>query len=176
MGDPGLSLKCATLIAAWRLLGARMGSDPLLGSSNGSDPIHSLPEEAVDAVEELALTAGMRSRRVILDAKWWKQAAEPVHRQGARVDPAAHGLGGHLQAQGNVDDGELALGPAGRDGHDVRALDEVTPTRGECCPVSRHDLGEPRGKLSRTVLRTDPDGSALARKRMRWQCSTQDAC
>ena len=79
MGDPGLSLKCATLIAAWRLLGERMASDPLLPLRGGeSDPVLALPEEATDAVEELALTAGMRSRRVILDSGWWKQAAAPM--------------------------------------------------------------------------------------------------
>jgi NHLM bacteriocin system ABC transporter ATP-binding protein len=79
MGDPGLSLKCATLVAAWRLLGARMRSDPLLAlRSKASDALLALPEEAVDAVEELALTAGMRSRRVILDSRWWTQAATPM--------------------------------------------------------------------------------------------------
>ena len=66
MGDPGLALKCATLLAAWRLLKGKPGTG------------FSLPEEAVDAVEELALAAGMRSRRVILDAQWWKQAATPM--------------------------------------------------------------------------------------------------
>jgi ATP-binding cassette subfamily C protein len=42
-----------------------------------SDPIN-LPEEAADAVEQLALGAQMRSRRVLLDAGWWRQSATPM--------------------------------------------------------------------------------------------------
>ena len=77
MGDPGISLKCATLLAAWRLLG-HSGTDRGLPPGSRPGPPATLPEEAVDAVEELALTAGMRSRRVILDTRWWKQAATPM--------------------------------------------------------------------------------------------------
>ena len=75
MSDPGLSFKCATLVASWRLLGlVPPGSEEKLVS----DTIFQLPEDATDAVEELARVAGMRSRRVILDAGWWKQAATPM--------------------------------------------------------------------------------------------------
>jgi hypothetical protein len=83
MGDPGISLKCATLLAAWRLLWPQKpGAAPLpqaviaqMGLS-GDAPIDDV--EAVDAVEELALAGGMRSRRIILDGQWWKQAAAPM--------------------------------------------------------------------------------------------------
>ena len=69
MRDPGVSFKCATLLSAWRLLA--------LGKPVPDAPA-CLPEMAEDAVEELALAAGMRSRRVILDAGWWKQAPAPM--------------------------------------------------------------------------------------------------
>ena len=80
MGDPGISLKCATLLAAWRLLKpVTPGTDPesLINQAKaGPSPV--LQEEAVDAIEELALATGMRSRRIILDNGWWKQAAAPM--------------------------------------------------------------------------------------------------
>jgi len=89
MFDPGLSLKSTTLPAAFRLL--KMGSDPnssVAAKEMGSDPNSSVAAkemgsdpislEAVDAVEELARAAGMRSRRVLLDAGWWKEAAVPM--------------------------------------------------------------------------------------------------
>ncbi|HET7731011.1 MAG TPA: ATP-binding cassette domain-containing protein [Usitatibacter sp.] len=47
----------------------------------------------MDAVEELALTVGMRSRRVLLDEGWWRQAAVPMiarvadRRRTAREEP-----------------------------------------------------------------------------------------
>ena len=78
MGDPGLSLKCATLAAAWHLLVGDRPSSPLLQiekQTRGSVPIGG---NAEDAIEELALTQGMRSRRVLLDPGWWKQAATPM--------------------------------------------------------------------------------------------------
>ena len=70
MGDPGISLKCATLLAAWRLLKPD-------SHAPGVPPVVEAVE-AVDAVEELALAAGMRSRRIILDNGWWKQASTPM--------------------------------------------------------------------------------------------------
>ena len=76
MDDPGFALKATTLPSAFFLL--ELGTSGFSSSPAfrpGPDPI-SL--EAVDAVEELALGAGMRSRRVLLDAGWWKQAAVPM--------------------------------------------------------------------------------------------------
>jgi hypothetical protein len=90
VSDPGVSFKCATLLATWRLLGFQnnRGQTPISGIATGSprkgelrklesDPNY-LPEDASDAIEELALASGMRSRRVILDAGWWKHAATPM--------------------------------------------------------------------------------------------------
>ena len=85
MGDPGISLKCATLLAAWRLLvpALKPGTDPQVRSALDQSAPGSLSPvvegaEAVDAVEELALGTGLRSRRIILDNRWWEQAATPM--------------------------------------------------------------------------------------------------
>src|SRR5262249_42450946 len=64
MVDPGLSLRATTLAQAWLLL---RGQTPSSGS---------VPEapEAADAIEAFALGAGMRSRRVLLEGRWWQAA------------------------------------------------------------------------------------------------------
>ena len=49
MGDPGLSHKSGTLLAAWRLLG-----------SGQPAPNVPLSEDAGDAIEQLALGANLR--------------------------------------------------------------------------------------------------------------------
>jgi NHLM bacteriocin system ABC transporter ATP-binding protein len=71
MADPGLSLRSTTLAQAWQLLrgSAKPGTDPGL-----------VPEamEAADAVEALALGAGLRSRRVLLEGRWWKESGSPM--------------------------------------------------------------------------------------------------
>src|SRR6185436_15141868 len=89
MADPGVSFKCATLVSAWQLLehgktGDRYGTGtwdsthPTTVPGTCPVPVPGLPEDSADAVEELALASGMRSRRVLLDAGWWKQAATPM--------------------------------------------------------------------------------------------------
>jgi NHLM bacteriocin system ABC transporter ATP-binding protein len=130
MNDPGVSFKCATLVATWRLLGfgnkwgqSRISTD---SSPRGeprkfdSDPIY-LPEDASDAIEELALAAGMRSRRVILDAGWWKHAATPMiarvadRRRVARQDEAT------FSASASAGTGWVALLPQRTGGYRMRA-------------------------------------------------------
>src|SRR5216684_4397876 len=83
MFDPGFSLKSTTLLGAWRLLMGIKGSDSFIRDRESSqsqikesDPF--IPEDATEAVEALAGPAGMRSRRVLLDAKWWRQAGGPM--------------------------------------------------------------------------------------------------
>ena len=61
MSDPGLSLRATTLEQAWQLLYGRAAPSP-------ESP------EAADVVESFAVSVGMRSRRVILEAGWWQQA------------------------------------------------------------------------------------------------------
>src|SRR5688572_29534159 len=106
MTDPAVAYKCSTLAAAWALLANKWGQTPIFFSAQfpggnslrrilESDPIY-LPENVEDALEELALARGMRSRRILLDADWSKQAAVPMlarvadRRSQARPDdPAA---------------------------------------------------------------------------------------
>lgn len=65
MVDPGVSLRSTTLEDAWRLLSGKPAPAPDFS-------------EAADAVEALAIAAGMRSRRVLLDAGWWQKAGGPM--------------------------------------------------------------------------------------------------
>ena len=83
--DPGLSFRATTLPAAFALvrgqspnsLDPKMGSGPHFSPEDRGQSPNSAGE-AVDVVEELAMQAGMRSRRVLLDAGWWTQAAVPM--------------------------------------------------------------------------------------------------
>ena len=79
MFDPGLSLKATTLPAAWRLfLQTGMVSGTISGESAPATEIVpdtiSMPEDAAEAIEAMAVPAGLRSRRVLLAAAWWRHA------------------------------------------------------------------------------------------------------
>ena len=82
MFDPGISLKGTTLAAAWRLLEARAREIgvryELSRSDSVSDNSYLTPispvSEATEVIEAMAVPAGLRSRRVMLDAGWWKQS------------------------------------------------------------------------------------------------------
>jgi len=73
MADPGLSLRSTTLAQAWQLL---------RGQTPSENPSGSVPEaeagEATDAIEALAYGAGLRSRRVLLEGRWWKEGGNPM--------------------------------------------------------------------------------------------------
>jgi ATP-binding cassette subfamily C protein len=121
MGDPGLSLKCATLAAAWRLLVGDRPSSPLLQiekQTRGSVPIGG---NAEDVIEELALTQGMRSRRVLLDPGWWKQAATPMIARVADRRRVARGEEPLPNAQLAAGAGWVALLPRGGGGYRMLA-------------------------------------------------------
>jgi ATP-binding cassette subfamily C protein len=113
--DPGLSLQSTTLEAALALLAPALGA---------TFPVQAaLPEEAVDAIEALALAADLRSRRAMLDGAWWKEPAGPMI---ARVSerrrvPRAPGPGASPSHAAGT--GWVALVPA-RGGYRMRALDE----------------------------------------------------
>ena len=92
MTDPGVSCKCATLPTTWALLGKGAAPATL-----------ALPDNADDAVEELALATGLRSRRVLLDARWWTQSAAPML---ARV----------ADRRGQAREGAPAANPSASDG------------------------------------------------------------
>ena len=74
MFDPGLSLKSTTLDAAWSLLETGVRDDFSGGEKSSLTPV----SEAVDVIEAMAVPAGLRSRRVLLDAGWWRQAGGPM--------------------------------------------------------------------------------------------------
>ncbi len=82
MFDPGLSHKSTTLDAAWRLLVKETrGQTPISVDGVNSAEIGVSPrfsEDAAEVLEELAGNAGVRSRRVLLDARWWCQAGGPM--------------------------------------------------------------------------------------------------
>ena len=75
MVDPGLSLRSTTLAQAWQLLRALRGQTPSPPVRSGSVPE---APEAADAIEALALGANLRSRRVLLEGRWWEQAGGPM--------------------------------------------------------------------------------------------------
>jgi NHLM bacteriocin system ABC transporter ATP-binding protein len=83
MFDPGISLKGTTLGAAWRLLETG-GRDEFSRSENSSptpvsDNSYLTPiSEAADVIEAMAVPSGRRSRRVLLDAGWWRQSGGPM--------------------------------------------------------------------------------------------------
>jgi hypothetical protein len=66
--DPGLSFKATTLEAAMKLLESELGVS--LEPAEGSDD--------ADRVENMSIAAGLRSRRVLLDTRWWATAAMPM--------------------------------------------------------------------------------------------------
>src|SRR5258708_3829362 len=79
MFDPRPPLQSTTLEAAWSLLpesGVRYDfsrSDSVTEKSYLT-PLSADSTDAADVVEALAVPAGMRSRRVLLDAGWWRQS------------------------------------------------------------------------------------------------------
>jgi ATP-binding cassette subfamily C protein len=82
MSDIGISFKNTTLEEAWRLL-ARLrerknGVDDFAG--NGKPAALEFPDDAdaADVIEALGAPAGMRSRRVILDGRWWTHSGGPL--------------------------------------------------------------------------------------------------
>lgn len=70
MFDPGLSLKSSDLDAALKLLGASIGANFEIGET--------LPDDAAEAIDSMCVPAGLRSRRVLLDNRWWKQSGGPM--------------------------------------------------------------------------------------------------
>jgi len=75
MVDPGVSLRSTTLGQAWQLLRRRQAPGR---EGSGSVPEGSEGPEASDAIEALAIGAGLRSRRVLLEGEWWKTAGAPM--------------------------------------------------------------------------------------------------
>jgi ATP-binding cassette subfamily C protein len=112
MADPGLSLKHTTIEEAWRLATGRRAEAP------------GKLDEAADAIETMALSGGMRSRRVILDARWWTQAGGVMV---ARVEERRRAPRGPTPMVANpsaaAGTGWVALVPS-LGGYTMRALDD----------------------------------------------------
>ncbi|HXS52099.1 MAG TPA: ATP-binding cassette domain-containing protein [Usitatibacter sp.] len=113
--DPGLPLHSTTLAAAVGLLA------PALAVSFTLD--RELPAEASDAVEALALPAGLRSRRVILDAGWWSESAGPMLARVAERRRVPRAPGSMPNASAAAGTGWVALVPASG-GYRMRAFEE----------------------------------------------------
>ena len=113
--DPGVSLHSTTLEAALALLA------PALGASFAAQ--RELPAEAADAVDALALPAGLRSRRVILDPAWWREPAGPMLARVAERRRMPRGPAPASNPSASAGTGWVAL-VAGRGGHRMRALAE----------------------------------------------------
>ncbi len=81
MFDPGVSLKGTTLAAAWSLLEIGVRYE-LSRSDSVSDNSYLTPisptSEAAEVIEAMAVPAGLRARRVMLDAGWWRQSGGPM--------------------------------------------------------------------------------------------------
>ena len=79
MFDPGISLKGTTLDAAWRLLETGVRDEFSRGENSSLTPVSQPPSsEASDVIEAMAVPSGRRSRRVLLDAGWWRQSGGPM--------------------------------------------------------------------------------------------------
>jgi len=155
--DPGISLKATTLEAALGLLA------PALGVAFEAGP--ELPEEAAEAIEALALPAGLRSRRTMLDAGWWREAGGPMiarvaERRRIPREPGTAPSGSPSLAAGT---GWVALVPAARGYHmraiglegravewrvDARVAERLAPFA-----FAFHRRFEPRALRARDVLR-----------------------
>ena len=70
MADPGLAFRATTLPGALSLLAKPLG---IAGEAVAPD----IADEAL-AVEEAASGLGLRSRRVLLDGRWWGEAGTPM--------------------------------------------------------------------------------------------------
>jgi ATP-binding cassette subfamily C protein len=118
MADPGLSLRSTTLAQAWSLL--LRGQTPDGDAAKGSVPEGS---EATDAIEELALGEGLRSRRVLLEGRWWESSGGPMIARVSdrrRVPRGQSPLQNPSLAEGT---GWVALVP-GANGYRMRAVGE----------------------------------------------------
>jgi ATP-binding cassette subfamily C protein len=113
--DPGLSLHSTTLEAAAALLAPAL--DAVLVAPKA------LPADAADAIEALALPAGLRSRRVILGNTWWREPAGPMIARVAERRRTPRGATSMPAASIAAGTGWVALLP-GRRGYRMRALGE----------------------------------------------------
>jgi NHLM bacteriocin system ABC transporter ATP-binding protein len=116
-------------------------------------------------VEELALDAGLRSRRVLLDAQWWKQAATPMVARVADRRRAARAEAPQASPSGADGTGWVALLPRRQGGYRLRAvspdgkgvvewvMDAETAARLAPFGFTFHPRFAPRALAARDILR-----------------------
>jgi ATP-binding cassette subfamily C protein len=165
MSDPGLALAASTLPAAFAILAP--GTDSLFRTveDSGERNKESVPGvEAIEAVEELALGAGMRSRRVLLDAGWWKQSATPMIARVADRRRAAREDAPPVNPSAAAGTGWVALLPRPRGGYRICAasadgrivewpMDAQTAARLAPFAFTFHPRFAPRALGARDILR-----------------------
>ncbi|HYC37947.1 MAG TPA: ATP-binding cassette domain-containing protein [Usitatibacter sp.] len=120
MSDPGLSYAATTLPAAFRLL--EFGDGPGIAEGAIPGPSPNSSSNPAEAVEALALAVGRRSRRVLLDSRWWQQA--PVAMIGRVADRRRVARGDEAPAHApDQATGWVALLPRKAGGYTMRAID-----------------------------------------------------
>jgi ATP-binding cassette subfamily C protein len=153
MADPGVAFRSTTLAGALSLLAKPLGV-------GGQPP----PPEAADeslAVEESATAIGLRSRRVLLDGRWWLEGGTPMlarlaeRRQAPRADDAAQaGATGWVALVPKTLTGYrmLAIAPSG-EGTVEWPVNEDTARRLAPFAFAFHRTFEPRPLGTLDVLR-----------------------
>lgn len=166
MNDPGLAFAASTLSSAFALLAPGTDSFFCISENSNERKKESVPGvEAIDAVEELALGAGMRSRRVLLDAGWWKQSATPMIARVADRRRAARADAPPVNPSAAAGTGWVALLPRPRGGYRICAaapdgrgvvewpMDAETAARLAPFAFTFHPRFAPRALGARDILR-----------------------
>ncbi len=111
MADPGLAFRSTTLAGALSLLAGKADA--------GSEATPPAIADEVLAVEDAATTIGLRSRRVLLDGRWWAEGGTPML---AKVAERRRAVRENDAAQGGAT-GWVALVPKPLSGFHMVALD-----------------------------------------------------
>jgi len=153
MADPGLAFRSTTMPGALSLIAGAMGVE-------GEAPGSAIEDEAL-AVEDVASAIGLRSRRVLLDGRWWSEGGTPMlarvaeRRRVVRENDAAQtGATGWVALVPKPFTGYhmVALDPAG--GPPVQwPVDEDTARRLAPFAFAFHRTFDPRPLGTRDVLR-----------------------
>ncbi|MBK6981326.1 MAG: hypothetical protein IPH30_07390 [Betaproteobacteria bacterium] len=153
MADPGLAFRSTTLPGALSLVAGPLGVE-------GRAPATDITDEAL-AVEDAATSIGLRSRRVLLDGRWWAEGGTPMlarvaerRRVAREYDAAPDGTTGWVALIPKPFTGYhmVALDPAG--GPPVHwPVDEETARRLAPFAFAFHRTFDPRPLGTRDVLR-----------------------
>ena len=154
MADPGVAFRATTLPGALSLLAGPMGV-------KGAAPQPQIADEAL-AVEEAAAAFGLRSRRVLLDGRWWNEGGTPMlarlaeRRQAPRDNDASQsGATGWVALVPRALAGYrmVAVDPAGEGAPLAWPVNEDTARRLAPFAFAFHRTFEPRPLGTADVLR-----------------------